>query len=70
LTFLTQRTGDLTCEVCTERTTQLYPLTRYDGKHFVPVKVCLVCLGPASDETFGSLNLPRRVILAGPDDES
>lgn len=69
MTFLTQRTGSLICEVCGEPTKRLYPLCWHNGKHFVPVRACLACCGPSSSETFGSVSLPRRVVLAAPDDE-
>lgn len=63
MTFLLERAGTLTCDVCHEKVAKLYPLTRHDGKHFVPVRACLPCCGPSSNETFGSVSLPRRVIL-------
>lgn len=68
MTFLLERIGLLTCELCAQPTTQLYPLTRHNGKHFVPVRACLACCGPASSETFGSVSLPRRVVLAESDE--
>lgn len=43
-TFLAAPTE--TCEVCAEKVSRLYPLTRHDGKHFRPVRACRSCLGP------------------------
>lgn len=40
------------CPLCHHKVRQLYPLTHYDPKarHFVNVKACLSCCGPAGDE--------------------
>lgn len=51
-----------TCELCGKAVRQLYPLTHHDGKHWVPVRACVACCGPAGfDDVARSVRLDLRL---------